>query len=149
LTGLVIASGGISSAISAIYSGRLSDRLGHKNVLVTMTLGATAATALQLLVTNPWEFLVLRVVAGAFMGGMLPTANALINDLIPGENKGTAFGVSTSFSLMGNVLGPITGGLLGASFIGYRGVFGITAALLLLTALWIKAVIKPVQHLEL
>ncbi len=149
LTGLIIAAGGISSAISAIYSGRLSDHLGHKRVLVSMTLGATIATALQLLVHNPWQFLILRVISGAFMGGMLPTANALINDLIPGENKGTAFGVSTSFSLMGNVLGPLTGGFLGGSFLGYRGVFGITAGLLLVTAAWIHIVIKPHQEHEL
>ncbi|HWJ03795.1 MAG TPA: MFS transporter [Verrucomicrobiae bacterium] len=138
LTGLIIASGGLASAVSAIYSGRLSDRMGHKQVLIFMTLGAALSVGLQTAVTSPWQFLALRIVSGAFMGGMLPAANALIYSLIPGDQKGTAFGVSTSFSLLGNVLGPISGGFLAASPLGYRGVFVVTALLLLFTVLWIR-----------
>ena len=148
LTGLVLASGGLASAVSAIFAGRLSDRVGHKKLLILMTLGAAVVITVQMSVTSPWQFLALRIVAGACMGGMLPTSNALINSLIPENKRGTAFGVSTSFSLMGNVLGPIVGGLIGASALGYRGVFPVTGALLLVTAIWIRQVkiSEPVSH---
>lgn len=142
MTGLILASGGVSSAISAVYLGRISDRVGPKRILVGCALGAAFVTLLQVAVVSPWQFLALRIVGGAFTGGMLPSSNTLINRLIPRERKGTAFGVAASFSMMGVVFGPITGGLLGASPVGYRGVFAITAVLLLLTAIWVKGAVK-------
>ena len=143
MTGLIIAAGGTASALSAIFLGKLSDRIGHRKILIICALGAAAANLLQVPVSSTWQFLALRIIGGLFTGGMLPSSNALISNLIPSEHRGTAFGVATSFSLLGNVFGPISGGLLGASQLGYRGVFSITAGMLLLTTLWIKAAVKP------
>jgi len=148
-SGLVIAVGGIFSALSAIGTGRFGDRFGQRKLLVFMITGAGLTFAAQALVRSTPQFLALRAVNGVFTGGMLPTTLSLINSLVPPERRATAFGLTTSFSLLGNVFGPISGGVLAAA-VGLRGVFPITAILLLLAAVWVswKVAERPAPDLQ-
>jgi DHA1 family multidrug resistance protein-like MFS transporter len=96
---------------------------------------------LNFFVRTPVQLITVRALTGIFLGGMLPTTNALINSIISPEKRGSVFGVTQSFTLMGNVLGPITGGFI-STFIGYRGIFIITGIMMAFAAIWIKTVVK-------
>jgi MFS transporter, DHA1 family, multidrug resistance protein len=73
---------------------------------------------------------------GLFIGGILPTANALIGRMVSRADRGTVYGLTASATFLGNSMGPLTGGAIAASF-GLRWVFLITAALLLANLVWV------------
>ena len=71
-----------------------------------------------------------------FIGGILPTANALIGRSVSRENRGTIYGLTSSATFLGNSLGPLIGGGIAAGF-GIRWVFVVTALLLLGNLVWV------------
>ncbi len=92
--------------------------------------GAAVVSLPQAFVDRYWQFLALRFALGMFVGGILPTANALVGRLVASSHRGLAFGVTASATFLGSFLGPFTGGSVGAVF-GIRWVFVITGALFL------------------
>ena len=129
--GLILGVAGIVSAFSALAIGRVSDRLGHRRVLAVCALGAGLSYLPQSLSTDPSQLLVLRALLGFFVGGMLPSANALIALQAPREAQGAAFGLSSTASALGHALGPLLGAVL-ATTLGLRSVF-VVAGLFLIT----------------
>ena len=77
-----------------------------------------------------------RFGVGLFIGGQLPTANALVGRLMPRAERGAVYGITASATFLGNSLGPLTGGAVAAAF-GLRWVFLVTAAVLLANLLWV------------
>jgi DHA1 family multidrug resistance protein-like MFS transporter len=77
-----------------------------------------------------------RFGVGLFIGGILPTANALVGRLVPRAERGTVYGITASAMFLGNSLGPLTGGAVAATF-GLRWVFLVTAAVLLANLAWV------------
>ena len=74
---------------------------------------------------------------------MIPSANTIINYLIPPEKRGVAYGVTTGAALMGNVIGPLSGGFIALHF-GIDAVFFCTAFFFAITAAWVGLRVKEV-----
>jgi MFS transporter, DHA1 family, multidrug resistance protein len=81
--------------------------------------------------------LVLRVAVGVLLGGIMPTAQALVGLLSPPERRGMAYGVGASASAIGNGVGPLLGSGVAAIF-GVAAVFLWTAPIFALAAIWIR-----------
>lgn len=137
LAGLELAITGVTSAFSAVVAGRLSDKYGHRQILIISALAAALLYIPQALVGNVWELLILRGLMGLCFGGIIPSANALIAQMIPEGRKGSAFGVVSSVSSLGSASGPLIGAVIAAA-ISTRAVFLLTGFTLLMAALWIK-----------
>jgi MFS transporter, DHA1 family, multidrug resistance protein len=73
---------------------------------------------------------------GLFIGGILPTANALIGRSVARESRGTIYGMTASATFLGNSLGPLTGGGIAAG-LGIRWVFVMTTILLAANLVWV------------
>lgn len=133
--GAIIAAAGLTSALASASMGPITHRFSHKAILV----GAAGLTALsfvgQALVSSVLMLGLTRGISGLFMGAMLPSVNSIIFLLIPPDKRGVAFGVSSSAALLGNVIGPMTGGILALSF-GSQSVFWLTAVLFATVAVW-------------
>lgn len=140
LAGLELGITGVTSAVSAVVCGRLSDKYGHRRILVISALAAALLYFPQAAVGNVWELLILRGLMGLCFGGIVPAANALIADCVPERKKGSAFGVVSGLSSLGSAGGPILGSVIAAVFTT-RAVFVLTAFTLLAAALWIKLVL--------
>ncbi len=140
LAGLELGITGFTSALSAVAAGQLSDRFGHRRVLVISAVAAGLLYIPQAFVSNIWQLLILRGAMGIFFGGIVPSANALIAQLIPEGRKGAAYGMVSSFASLGFALGPLTGAGI-AALINTRAVFLLTGGVLLLTAFWVNAVL--------
>ena len=95
----------------------------------------TVMFAFFLVLTVGWVFVAERFAVGLFIGGILPTANALIGRLVPAEERGLVFGTTATASLFGAFVGPLMGGSVAAA-LGLRAVFAATAGLLALTWIW-------------
>lgn len=139
--GAIIAVAGLTSAIASAGMGIVSKRLKHTSILVTASGLAALTFAAQGLAGSVLLLGITRGISGFFLGAMLPTVNAIVSFLIPAEKRGVAFGVTASASLMGNVLGPLLGGVF-ALYFGAQSVFWITAALFAAVSLWVFLVYK-------
>src|SRR6266436_7664983 len=132
LSGIAFSVTGLDNVISAPFLGNRSDLIGYRRVLLICLLGGTLMTLPQAFTSNYWMFTAERFGVGLFIGGLLPTANALVGRLVPRAERGTVYGITASAMFLGNSLGPLTGGAF-----GLRWVFLVTAAALLANLLWV------------
>jgi len=65
---------------------------------------------------------------------MLPSLQVLVRKLAPLEKQATAFGMNSSATFFGNLVGPLIGGSVAASY-GIRSVFYVTMSLLVANAI--------------
>ncbi len=145
LAGFAFSITGIADLIASPFLGKRSDSIGYRRVLLISLIGAAIATLPQALVTSYWQFLVLRFVLGMFVGGILPTANAMIGRLVAADHRGLVYGVTASATFLGSFLGPFTGGAIAASF-GIPWVFVITGELFLANLVWVFFMLPRIVH---
>lgn len=136
LAGIAFSITGVGNVISAPFLGNRSDRIGYRRVLLIALLGSTLTTLPQAFTHNYWVFTAERFAVGLFIGGLLPTANALVGRLVPRSDRGTIYGMTSSAMFMGNSLGPLLGGFLAAGF-GLSWVFLMTGGVLALNLVWV------------
>ncbi len=136
LAGIAFSVTGLADLVSSPFLGKRSDVIGYRRVLLICLLGATLTTAPQIFVGSYWAFVAERFAVGLFIGGILPTANALIGRSVARENRGTIYGMTASATFLGNSLGPLTGGGV-AALLGIRWVFVVTTVLLAANLLWV------------
>jgi DHA1 family multidrug resistance protein-like MFS transporter len=133
-TGILLAVTGIAAAISAVLVGRLSDRVGHKRMLVVCTALTAVLSAPHFFAHSIGQLVALRVLFGLAAGGMVPSMNAIVASVVPRTNIGQAYGFTTTASALGWATGPALGGVSASAF-GYRWPFIVMAGLLLLVTL--------------
>ena len=136
LAGIAFSITGLANLVAAPFLGNRSDVIGYRRVLLISLAGAAITSAPQIFVESYWLFVVERFAVGLFIGGILPTANALIGRSVSRENRGTIYGMTASATFLGNSLGPLTGGLIAAS-LGLRWVFAVTTVLLVVNLIWV------------
>src|SRR6266700_4431507 len=129
LAGIAFSITGVANVISAPFLGNRSDKIGYRRVLLICLLGATLTTLPQAFTTNYWLFTAERFGVGLFIGGLLPTANAMVGRLVSRADRGAVYGMTASAMFMCNSLGPLLGGAIAASF-GLRWVFVLAAAVM-------------------
>jgi MFS transporter, DHA1 family, multidrug resistance protein len=133
-TGLLFAVTGATASLSALVIGRLSDRWGHKRVLIVNLFITGLMWAAHALARNIQQLLVIRICFGLAAGGNLPSMNALVGKLTPKETYGKAYGLMASMTSLGMTLGPLAGGIM-ASHMGFRWPFVIVSLLLSLVVI--------------
>lgn len=136
IAGLVVAMSGIANLIGAPTLGKLSDRIGQRKVLILALCAAALMYIPQALADSIGVLLVGRFLLGLFIGGMIPSLNALVKKKAPEELQATAFGFNSSSTFLGNLIGPLIGSSVAAAY-GIRYVFYVTMAVLLLNAMMI------------
>ena len=136
LAGAAFSATGIADVLASPFLGKRSDTLGYRRVLLICLAGAALATVPQAFVQSYTGFVIARFGLGMFVGGILPTANALIGRLAGPGQRGFVYGITASAMFLGNALGPLSGGVIAAT-IGIRFVFLVTAALLTINLVWV------------
>jgi len=136
LAGIAFSITGLANVISAPFLGNRSDQIGYRRVLLICLLGGTLTTLPQAFTDNYWVFTAERFAVGLFIGGLLPTANALVGRNVNRSDRGAVYGMTSSAMFMGNSLGPLLGGAVAAS-LGLRWVFLMTGAVMALNLIWV------------
>lgn len=133
-TGLVVGAASATTTISAVYLGRLGDRVGHRSVLIISAFAAAALYLPQSLVTAGWQLLILQALVGIALGGIIPTISALLARYSrPGE-EGAVYGLDNSINAGSRAVAPLLGAAVGFWF-GLRATFVATALLFLVAGL--------------
>lgn len=148
LTGMITGLSSATSAGSAILFGRLSDQLGTRRILLGCGSAVCVLYSLQGLAQTTLQFLILRVLAGAAMGGIVASTSALLAELAPKERFGAVYGINTSLTAGANAVAPMVGAALTASWGLASAYFGAAAMYGLATvvvALWVPASSKSLQ----
>ncbi|HEY1866819.1 MAG TPA: MFS transporter [Candidatus Cybelea sp.] len=135
-TGLAFAVTGLADLIASPFLGKRSDRVGYRRVLLIALAGVAAFTIPQAFAQSIAVFIALRFGVGLFLGGVLPTANALIGRVFPLERRGQLFGITSSATFLGMFAGPLLGGTIAARF-GFEAVFLTIGAVTLANLLWV------------
>ena len=92
--------------------GNISDRYGRKPVLMCSLAALSVDYVLMgFAPTITWLFIG-RIIAG-IAGATFATANAVVADVIPAEQRAKFFGMNGAAWGMGFIVGPVVGGLLG------------------------------------
>jgi DHA1 family multidrug resistance protein-like MFS transporter len=134
--GAAFAVTGLADLIASPFLGKRSDRIGYRRVLLISLFGVAAFTIPQAFVGNVNAFIALRFGVGLFLGGVLPTANALIGRMFPRERRGQVYGLTSSATFLGMFAGPLLGGTIAARF-GFEAVFLTIGGMALANLAWV------------
>ncbi|MCB0926218.1 MAG: MFS transporter [Mycobacterium sp.] len=133
VAGLALTAFAIGNVIAVIPSGRLSDQIGRKPLLVIgLVLAGFSTAALGLAPSLPW-FLAEAVFAGAASGIFNAPQQAAVADVIGKARGGTAIATFQMMSDFGSIVGSIGVGML-AQHLSFSWSFALSGAILLLAA---------------
>ena len=107
LTGAIFGTLGIFSVISSPWWGRRNDTKSFKKNIIIAITGAGFAYCLHTFITNPYFLFPVRAFLGFCVGGIIPVLYAYINKNISDDRKGGVMGIASSFTLLGNLVGPL------------------------------------------
>ena len=122
MTDVIIGASALTSAISAVYLGKLGDRIGHERILLGSSILAAVLYIPQAFVTEAWHLAVLQGLSGIAVGGLIPSVAALMNLWAPGGSQGATYGLDNSVQASARVVAPMAAAAL-AALIGYHAVF--------------------------
>ncbi len=109
LAGALMSISSVTASVAALGIGYVGDRFGQKRALIACTLGVAAVAIPQAFVTTALQLAILRAVHGVFVGGIMPTANALLAQSTSRERRGSVLGLSAGAQAGGRALGPSLG----------------------------------------
>lgn len=121
--------------------GRLADATDKKMLFKTGLLGYGLLTLSIGFASSPEIIIALRVIQGIFGAMVMATGMALITEVVAKESLGKAMGLSIGAIYAGLAAGPFIGGVITSTF-GWRWVYFMTAAVLLLSFLLTQSLMK-------
>jgi MFS transporter, AAHS family, benzoate transport protein len=137
-TGALISTVGlIGVMLGAMAVGTISDLIGRRQTVIWTVIIFSILTLACAFAPNPFVFGILRFLAGLGLGGVLPTAIAMVNEFARVGRGGTA----TTVLMTGYHVGAVATALLGILLIpryGWGAMFvaGALPALVLVPLLW-------------
>jgi len=117
-----------SLSLTFLPSGRLSDKLGRRPLIVAGTSLLTLST-LSLSLSNETAMTVLAVIGeGVGLALLVPSGNALISDVVYGRGSGLVFATYQIATLSAAVVGSFVAGAVAES-LGFQRMFLLSATL--------------------
>ncbi len=126
MLGAIFASALVGLMIGYLALAPLSDRFGHRRMLIASTIFFALFTGATIFATNVTELIVLRILTGAGLGAAIPSAVALSSEYTPKRLRATfVLAIYCGFSL-GFVVAGIAAAWLLVPF-GWRSLLWIGA----------------------
>jgi predicted MFS family arabinose efflux permease len=126
--GNVVGALGLAWGVFAIFSGRISDKIGHRKVLIPAILLFSLLSGLSGMATGVMGLIVIRALMGAMEGSYCPTSFTAVAAASRPERRGFNQGLQQSgFALLGLGVGPIIATQLMRVVPSWHWVFWIVA----------------------
>ncbi|WP_028266321.1 MFS transporter [Arthrobacter sp. MA-N2] len=116
--------------IGAIFAGRMSDTWGRRRTIIACAALFSIFTILCAFAPNAFVFGGLRLLAGIGLGGLVPSANALVAELVPAKWRSTIATLMMSGVPIGGTIAALAGIPLIPAF-GWPVMFLVAAVALL------------------
>jgi MFS transporter, DHA1 family, multidrug resistance protein len=111
LSGIILSLAAFAESFAAWYSGKKMTRSEPKQFLL-LRLGAGSLICIGIgFAASVMQLTGLRVLLALLAGGTLTVAYTLASHVIPDGHRAAAFGLLSSFAMMGGAVGPLLGGL--------------------------------------
>ena len=131
------------SAVMAPIWGRLADQHGKKLMAIQAGILIGVSYLWGAFVQDEYQFLLVRAFQG-FANGFMPAAMTMVSLSVPKERVGTAMGIFQMGLVLGNTVGPLTGGLTELA-VGMRPVFMVAGITLFIVTAAIAIFVKEPQ----
>ena len=131
------------AAIMAPVWGRLADQHGKKLMAIRAGILIGISYLWGAFVQDEYQFLLVRAFQG-FANGFMPAAMTMVSLSVPKERVGTAMGIFQMGLVLGNTVGPLTGGLTELA-VGMRPVFMVAGITLFIVTAAIAIFVKEPQ----
>jgi MFS transporter, DHA1 family, multidrug resistance protein len=131
ITGLVVGARSAASTFSAVYLGRLGDRIGHRKIVIWCSLAAALLAVPVAFVTATWQLLALTFLSGLAVGGLVAAPSALLARYTDPGEEGAVYGLDNSVMAGARALAPLVGAGIAAlfglrvAFLASAGLFGL------------------------
>jgi DHA1 family multidrug resistance protein-like MFS transporter len=145
ITGSIFGVLGLFQVISSSIWGKLNDKKEIRKNLAFALVGAGVGYALHIVTVGVWELVPIRAFLGLCIGGVLPSLYSFINKIIPDIRKGGVMGIASSFTLFGNLIGPLSSGFI-ASVTSIDFIFVLSGAVLALSSIVAYYHLKETPH---
>ena len=109
--GFIAAASTVVGIVVSLPAGILSDIIGRRRVILTAALVFATAPFLYLLITQPWQLVIVRIYHGLATAILGPVAMAAVADTYE-KGRGERMGWYSSATMVGRFLAPLVGGLL-------------------------------------
>jgi MFS transporter, ACDE family, multidrug resistance protein len=128
ITGLVIATASLTTALASTQEGWLTSHFSEKTLIQLSFVLYAVALALVPLVPSVWLLLVPTTILGVAQSLNLPPAFSLLNEAAPDENRGAFISINSTILRLGQTLGPVIMSVAAIPF-GLGGAYFAGAAL--------------------
>lgn len=131
LAGTMVGVASMSGAVSTVFMGRASDRVGSRRILLACSGASLLLYALMSRSRTPLHLGVLRALAGVSAGGIVAAISVLQASLAPKGRYGAVYGIDTSLMAAANAMSPMVGAALVANwglpsvFLGAAAMYGL------------------------
>lgn len=144
MTGLIVGVASATGTASAIYLGRLGDRIGHRRILIVSTLAAAILYIPQVFATEAWQLLILQACTGVASGGIMPALSALLARHSQPGAEGAVYGLDSSIVAGARALAPLlaSGVVL---WLGWSGIFIASAITMFITCVLVALFLSDAQ----
>lgn len=134
--GFIAAASTVIGIVVSLPAGILSDIIGRRRVILIAAVVFATAPFLYLLITQPWQLVLVRVYHGLATAILGPVAMAAVADTYA-KGRGERMGWYSSATMVGRFVAPLVGGLLifGDNFRWVYVADGVAGVLALLAAL--------------
>jgi DHA1 family multidrug resistance protein-like MFS transporter len=131
LAGTMVGAASLASALSTVFMGRASDRVGSRRILLACSTASLVLYAAMAGTRTPVQLGLLRALAGVGAGGILAAVSVLQASLAPKGRYGAVYGIDTSLMAAANAVSPMIGAALAANlglptvFLGSAVMYGV------------------------
>lgn len=148
LVTLLFAALGASRIISAPLTGFLADRIGRKPLAVIGAFLRGAASFGVLYIDSYAAFFVLELIGNTGVSMWQTTSQVVIADMSTPENRGRAVAMRNSSMRLGQLIGPVLGGVIAVTW-GLPQVFvvnGVSKFLVMFITLYLIGETRPTRE---
>lgn len=119
----------VTRIASSLIAGSVTDRLGRKWSMVISLVVSGGGLALMIPAQTYWHFALVMVLRGIFQPLYRVGTDAMVADLVPGEQRADAYALVRLSKNLGIAMGPALGGILAARSYGITFSIAAGAAL--------------------
>ncbi len=147
LTGIILAVTAILTGVSAMLYGKISDRFGKTRILVISLILTGLVSIPQSFAQTTGVLFFERCLFGLAVGGILPTVNAIVSNIISREKIGSAYGMTSAVTCLGIGMGPMLGSIL-ATMMGLRAPFAVLGVFSFAVAWLVYSVFSKLEQVN-
>tara|TARA_R110001583_G_scaffold45917_2_gene144314 strand:+ start:15680 stop:17023 length:1344 start_codon:yes stop_codon:yes gene_type:complete len=135
--GLLGSSALFGMMFGAMGFGMLSDKLGRKKTILICVVLFSVTTVINGFATTPWQFGMLRFIAGLGIGGVMPNVVSLMSEYSPKRSRSTLVALMFSGYAVGGMMSAGLGIWMVPNY-GWEIMFYLAGAPLLMLPLMMK-----------